>query len=127
MSSYERILAISTEDTLAHGDKSNHTLGSGADLSKPLPIPPTRMFVFALSRHMVIWSVLDLKMAALALVVAIALSVLVLAVYLRGKRWYVYPLVGFCLTCAFFVLVLLVVQLVLPSPVIHIRASFPLP
>ncbi len=127
MSSYERILAISTEDTLAHGDKSNHTCVSGAELSKTLPIPPTRMFVFALSRHMVIWSVLDLKMAALALVVAIALSILVLAVYLREKRWYVYPLVGFCLTCAFFVLVLLVVQLVLPSPVVHIRASFPLP
>ena len=85
------------------------------------------MFVFALSRHMVIWSVLDLRMAALALVVAIALSVFVLAVYFRGKRWYVYAVVGFCLTCAFSVLILLVVQLVLPSPVVHIRASFPLP
>jgi len=83
--------------------------------------------VFALSRHMVIWSILDIKMAALVLVVAIALSVLVLAIYARGKRWYVYALAGFCLICGFSVLIFVIVQLVLPSSVLYIRAFFSLP
>ncbi len=73
------------------------------------------------------WIVLDLRLLVFILLISLFLTVSVLTLFVRGRRWHEYVSLSIALYAIAFTLILIVFNLIAKYPVFRVEALFPFP
>lgn len=73
------------------------------------------------------WIVLDLRLLVFVILISLFLTVSVITLFVRGRRWHEYVTIFLAVYAIAFVLILLIFNLIARYPVLRVEALFPFP
>lgn len=73
------------------------------------------------------WIVLDLRLLVFVLLISLFLTVSIITLFVRGRRWHEYVTIFIAVYALSFVVILVIFNLIARYPVFRLEALFPFP